>query len=48
VVRGFERKHAGPRTDAHTVTLDGGAGFGGALIAARFEADGSVGEILKA
>ncbi|MCC7166228.1 MAG: hypothetical protein IT565_01525 [Rhodospirillales bacterium] len=48
VIRGFERKHQGPRQDAHTVTLDAGAGFGGPLVAAGFESDGRLGEILQA
>ena len=42
VVRGFDRKHEGFQETAHTVTLDGGCGFGGELVAACFAPDGSI------
>jgi serine/threonine protein phosphatase 1 len=48
VVRGFERRHAGPRVDACTVTLDAGAGRGGPLIAGLFGEDGRLAELIEA
>jgi serine/threonine protein phosphatase 1 len=47
VVRGFEAKHEGPRLDAHTITLDAGCGFGGKLVAARFETGGQLAELIE-
>ncbi|TAN53203.1 MAG: hypothetical protein EPN26_07200 [Rhodospirillales bacterium] len=48
VVRGFERRHSQPRSDAFTVTLDGGAGRGGPLFAGLFDEDGQLCELLEA
>lgn len=48
VVRGFERSHAGPRVDAFTITLDGGAGFDGPLVAGLFDQSGQLAELLEA
>lgn len=48
VVRGFERRHAGPRVDGFTITLDGGAGRGGALFAGLFDEDGQLAELIEA
>lgn len=48
VVRGFERRHAGPRIDAFTITLDGGAGSGGPLIAGLFDENSNLTELLEA
>jgi serine/threonine protein phosphatase 1 len=42
IVRGFDPSHAGFSVTDYTVTLDGGCGFGGALIAACITADGAV------
>lgn len=40
VVRGFDRQHSGFAESPYAVSIDGGSGFGGALIAACFAADG--------
>ncbi len=48
VVRGFDRKHPGLDLSDYTATLDGGAGFGGPLLAACLRLDGEVGELLEA
>lgn len=40
VVRGDDRRRQGPEMGAHTATLDGGCGYGGALQAACFTLDG--------
>lgn len=42
VVRGYDPEHGGFRETDHTVTLDGGCGFGGKLMAACFASDGSI------
>ena len=42
VVRGFDRKHEGWQETAHTVSIDGGCGFGGVLLAACFAPDGGI------
>lgn len=42
VIRGFDRRHGGLIEAPFTVSLDGGCGFGGSLIAACFDHDGSV------
>ncbi len=42
VVRGFDRTHAGVQTGQFTASVDGGCGFGGALIAACFDRRGDV------
>jgi serine/threonine protein phosphatase 1 len=42
VIRGFDRKHAGIVEAPHAVSVDGGCGFGGDLIAACFAADGTL------
>jgi serine/threonine protein phosphatase 1 len=42
VVRGFDRHHSGIKRGAFTVSLDGGAGFGGPLLAACFDCDGAI------
>ncbi|MBL8689185.1 MAG: hypothetical protein JNL04_08795 [Rhodospirillaceae bacterium] len=42
VVRGYDRQHPGLVVTPFTVTLDGGAGFGGPLIACAFDASGQV------
>ena len=48
VVRGFDQKHPGLAVSTHTATLDGGAGFGGPLLAACVTADGELGDLLEA
>jgi serine/threonine protein phosphatase 1 len=42
VIRGFDRQHGGVVEGAFATSVDGGCGFGGALLAACFAADGSV------
>lgn len=42
VVRGFSRLEKGVQIDAHTATIDAGAGLGGRLAAALFDADGTL------
>jgi serine/threonine protein phosphatase 1 len=42
VVRGFDPRHPGLVETAHAVSLDGGSGFGGPLLAACFDAEGGV------
>jgi serine/threonine protein phosphatase 1 len=48
VIRGYDRRHGGLRESAHAVSLDGGSGFGGRLIAACFAPDGAVAETVEA
>jgi serine/threonine protein phosphatase 1 len=48
IIRGFDRKHGGLIEAAHVTSLDAGCGFGGALLAACFAADGTVSETLSA
>jgi serine/threonine protein phosphatase 1 len=48
IVRGFDRRHAGLQETVFTVSLDGGCGFGGALLAAQFAPDGSLMQVLQA
>ena len=48
IVRGFDRQHAGVRRGPYALSLDGGAGFGGKLIAVCFDADGTAIETLSA
>jgi serine/threonine protein phosphatase 1 len=48
VVRGFATAHPGLAVGAVTATVDGGAGFGGPIVAACFEADGTLGDSLEA
>jgi hypothetical protein len=47
VVRGFERRHRGLVESQFAVSLDGGAGLGGRLLAACFAPDGAVLEQLE-
>jgi serine/threonine protein phosphatase 1 len=42
VVRGFDRRHIGLVESPYAVSLDGGCGFGGALLAACFGNDGVI------
>jgi serine/threonine protein phosphatase 1 len=42
VVRGYDRDHGGLRETSCAVSIDGGSGFGGPLLAACFAPDGTV------
>lgn len=48
VVRGYDKSRAGLDIGTVTASLDGGAGFGGSLIACAFDNDGNVLEALEA
>ncbi len=48
VIRGFDPAHEGMHMNCVTATIDGGCGFGGTLVCAGFEPDGSVSELLEA
>lgn len=48
VVRGYDRRHGGMQETAHTLSLDGGAGFGGQLMAVLLGPDGTVLDTLAA
>ncbi|PKU24355.1 hypothetical protein [Telmatospirillum siberiense] len=48
IVRGYDRQHGGVAETPFTVSLDGGCGFGGDLLAAQFDADGALLQVLKA
>ena len=48
VVRGFDPRHAGIEAAQFTTSIDGGAGFGGALIAACFDRRGEIVEAIEA
>ena len=47
VVRGFDPEHRGVRVTTHTASLDGGAGFGGGLIAACITAADGVIDVIE-
>ena len=48
IVRGYDRKHRGIVTEEFTITLDGGCGFDGPLLAGCIERDGTLAEVLEA
>ncbi|HTI87757.1 MAG TPA: metallophosphoesterase family protein [Alphaproteobacteria bacterium] len=48
IVRGHDRARGGLRMNPSTVSLDGGAGFGGPLLACAFDNDGNMIEVLEA
>ncbi len=48
VVRGFDPEHRGVRLTEHTASLDGGAGFGGGLIAACLTPADGVIDVIEA
>lgn len=48
IIRGFDRQHAGIKRSSFAVSLDGGAGFGGALLAACFDRDGAIVDTVSA
>jgi serine/threonine protein phosphatase 1 len=47
MIRGFDRSHPGIVDRAHTLTLDGGCGSGGPLLAALLDARGAVLDIVQ-
>ena len=47
VVRGFARRHPGLEVGDLSATVDGGAGFGGTLIAACFDASGELADSIE-
>ena len=48
VVRGYDRRHAGLVEAAYAVSVDGGCGFDGRLLAACFTLDGTIVDRLEA
>lgn len=48
VVRGTDFQHRGVMVNDYAVSIDGGCGFGGPLVAARFDADAAVTDIIEA
>ena len=48
VVRGFDPSHGGFAVTEHTVTVDGGCGFGGVLMAACLTPEGEILEVIEA
>jgi hypothetical protein len=48
VVRGLSRRHEGVVESPHTLSIDGGCGFGGPLLAACVAPDGAIIETLEA
>lgn len=48
VVRGFDPQHRGVTVGALTVSVDGGCGFGGPLVAACFDAAGEMIDLVEA
>lgn len=47
VVRGYDPAHKGVKMNCVTATLDGGCGFGGPLVCAGFDQDGTVFDMLE-
>jgi hypothetical protein len=48
VVRGYDPSHRGIVATEFTISLDGGCGFGGPLLAGCIAPDGSLVEVLEA
>jgi hypothetical protein len=48
IIRGYDPTHAGVRINCVTASLDGGAGFGGALVCAGVDSRGHIHELLQA
>lgn len=48
VVRGYDARHGGLLMGPFTATIDAGCGFGGALVAACFDLDGNLQQLLEA
>lgn len=42
IARGFDPQHRGLRAGAHVISLDGGSGFGGLLLAGCFDEEGTL------
>ena len=47
IVRGFDRNRRGADREAYAVTVDGGCGFGGPLVAACFALDGATADWIE-
>lgn len=47
VVRGFDRAGGGIKRGAYSITVDGGCGFGGPLVAACLLPDGEIGDLIQ-
>ncbi len=47
VIRGYDPKHQGMHLNCVTSTIDGGCGFGGSLVCAMFENNGSIEQIIE-
>lgn len=48
VVRGFDRRRGGLMETPHTLSIDGGCGFGGDLLAVELIPGGATGQVLRA
>ncbi len=48
VIRGFDPHHRGLNINCVTATIDGGCGFGGSLVCAGFEPDGTLADMFEA
>lgn len=48
VIRGYDPARGGVSVNCVTATIDGGCGFGGRLVCAGFQADGSVFDLIEA
>lgn len=48
LIRGYDPNHRGVRSGSYTMTLDGGCGFGGSLVAVRLDPQGNQLEQLEA
>jgi hypothetical protein len=48
VVRGFDPKHRGVRVGGFTAGIDAGCGFGGPLVAACFDREGEIVDVIEA
>lgn len=47
IVRGFDRDHAGVVEAEHTLSIDGGCGYGGPLLAALLDCDGTLIDVVR-
>lgn len=48
VIRGYDPLHQGVRLNCVTASLDGGSGFGGSLVCAAMDAQGTIQEMMEA
>ncbi len=48
VIRGFDRAQGGIKKGPFSITIDGGCGFGGPLVAACLAPDGEIGDLIEA